>query len=210
MSCRTCLATLMTTYLISIRDKVIYGWSPQEIQIGRTLRSIIEDKFNWVIQHDVMLLVYRRDRPVSWSRTEHTTEHKCAQDMALHTTELVLHTAGHICFDSLAVFTNRVFNLRIFAAVISFAQRVSHHHWKQCFDNDCSCDTFKCTKCACFGAESTLSHTAILSATCSVVCCAMLGCVQFGSVVWRVTRDMTFINISPLLNFISYKVTCIL
>ena len=49
-----------------------------------------------------MLLVYRRDRPVSWLRTEHTTEHKCAQDMALHTTELALHTTGHICFDSLA------------------------------------------------------------------------------------------------------------
>ena len=56
----------------------------------------------WVIQHDVMLLVYRRDRPVSWSRTEHTTEHKCAQYMALHTTELVLHTTGPICFDNLA------------------------------------------------------------------------------------------------------------
>ena len=49
-----------------------------------------------------MLLVYRRDRPVSWSRTEHTTEHKCAQDMALHITELALHTTGPICFDSLA------------------------------------------------------------------------------------------------------------
>ena len=49
-----------------------------------------------------MLLVYRRARPVSWLRTEHTTEHKCAQDMALHTTELALHTIGHICFDSLA------------------------------------------------------------------------------------------------------------
>ena len=49
-----------------------------------------------------MLLVYRRDRHVSWSRTEHTTEHKCAQDMALHTTELALHTTGHICFDSLS------------------------------------------------------------------------------------------------------------
>ena len=44
----------------------------------------------------------RRGRPVSWSRTEHTTEHKCAQVMALHTTELALHTTGHICFDSLA------------------------------------------------------------------------------------------------------------
>ena len=33
---------------------------------------------------------------------EHTTEHKCAQDMALHTTELALHTTGPICFDSLA------------------------------------------------------------------------------------------------------------
>ena len=49
-----------------------------------------------------MLLVYRSDRPFSWLRTEHTTEHKCAQDMALHTTELTLHTTGHICFDSLA------------------------------------------------------------------------------------------------------------
>ena len=49
-----------------------------------------------------MLLVYRRGRLVSWSRTEHTTEHKCAQDMALHTTELVLHTTEPICFDSLA------------------------------------------------------------------------------------------------------------
>ena len=54
------------------------------------------------MQHDVMLLVYRRDRPVSWSRTEHTTEHKCAQDTPLHTTELALHTTGPICFDSLA------------------------------------------------------------------------------------------------------------
>ena len=44
----------------------------------------------------------RRGRPVSWSRTEHTTEHKCAQVMALHTTELALHTTGPICFDSLA------------------------------------------------------------------------------------------------------------
>ena len=49
-----------------------------------------------------MLLVYRRDRPLSWSRTEHTTEHKCAQDTPLHTTELALHTTGPICFDSLA------------------------------------------------------------------------------------------------------------
>ena len=49
-----------------------------------------------------MLLVYRRARPVSWLCTEHTTEHKCAQDTALHTTELALHTTGHICFDSLA------------------------------------------------------------------------------------------------------------
>ena len=32
---------------------------------------------------------------------EYTTEHKCAQDMALHTTKLALHTTGPICFDSL-------------------------------------------------------------------------------------------------------------
>ena len=49
-----------------------------------------------------MPLFYRRDRPVSWSRTEHTTEHKCAQDTPLHTTELALHTTGPICFNSLA------------------------------------------------------------------------------------------------------------
>ena len=73
---------------------------------------------------------------------------------------------------------------------------MSHHHWKQCFDNDCSYDTFKCTKSACFGAESTRSRTAILSATCPVVCCAMLGCEQVGSVVWRVTSVHIEINIS--------------
>ena len=100
----------------------------------------------------------------------------------------VAHNRAYLFWQS-SVFTNRAFNLRIFAAVISFAQRVSHHHWKQYFDNDCSCDTFKCTKSACFGAESTRSRTAIMSATCPVVCCAMLGCVQVGSVVWRVTRD---------------------
>ena len=47
-----------------------------------------------------------------------------------------------------------------------------------------------------FGAESTRSRTAILSATCPVVCCAMLGCVQFGSVVWRVTRAIINIRTS--------------
>ena len=72
--------------------KVIHGWNPQIIEIRRTLRSIIEYKFSWV-----MLLVYRRDRLISWSRTEHTT-----QDMSLHTNELALHTTGPICFDSLA------------------------------------------------------------------------------------------------------------
>ena len=134
-----------------------------------------------------MLLVYRRDRPVSWSRTKHITEHKLRPRHApAHNRVRFAHNRAYLFWQS-SVFTNRVFNLRIFAAVISFAQRVSHHHWKQCFDNDCSCDTFKCTKSACFGAESTRSRTAILSATCPVVCCAMLGCVQFGSVVWRVT-----------------------
>ena len=49
-----------------------------------------------------MLLLYRGARPVSWSRTEHTTEHKCAQDTPLHTTELALHTTGPIYFDSIA------------------------------------------------------------------------------------------------------------
>ena len=106
-----------------------------------------------------------------------------------HNRARVAHNRAYLFWQT-SVFTNRAFNLRIFAAVICFAQRVSHHHWKQCFDNDCSCDTFKCTKSACFGAESTRSRTAILSAICPVVCCAMLSCVQVDSVVCRVTRDV--------------------
>ena len=105
-----------------------------------------------------------------------------------HNRARVAHNRAYLFWQS-SVFTNRVFNLRIFAAVISFAQCLSHHHRKQCFDNDCSCDTYKCTNSACFGSESMRSRSAILSATCPVVCCAMLGCVQFGSVVWRVTRE---------------------
>ena len=105
--------------------------------------------------------------------------------------------------------TNRVFNLRIFAAVISFAQCVSHHHWKQCFDNDCSCDTFKCTNSACFRAESTRSRTAILSATCPVVCCAMLGCVQFGSVVWRVTRAKVMFQVCLVIYHLQRILICL-
>ena len=136
-----------------------------------------------------MLLVYRRDRPVSRLCTEHTTKHKCAQDMALHTTELALHTTGHICFDSLACLQIAFLTFE-YSLQLLVLPNVAHHHWKQCFDNDCSCDTFKCTNSASFGAEPTRSRTVILSATCPVVCCAMLGCVQFGSVVWRVTRDI--------------------
>ena len=158
-----------------------------------------------------------------------------------HNRARVAHDRAYLFWQS-SVFTNRLFNLRIFAAVISFARCVSHHHWKQCFDNDCSCDTFKCTNSACFGAESTRSRAAILiiiiimgrmsiervdsapkqaefvhlnvsqeqslskycfqwwwdthRATWPVVCCAMLGCVQFGSVVWRVTRAIINIRTS--------------
>ena len=104
-----------------------------------------------------------------------------------HNRARIAHNRAYL-FRQSSVFTNRVFNLRMSAAVISFAQRVSHNHLKQCFDNGCSCDTFECKKSACFGAESTRSRTASLSSTCPVVCCAMLGCVQVGSVVWRVTR----------------------
>ena len=139
----------------------------------------------------------RRGRPVSWSRTEHTTEHKCAQVMALHTTELALHTTGHICFDSLAclqiAFLTFEYSLQLLVLpdvcltitennALTTIVPVTHLNAR--------------TPLQCFGAESTRSRTAILSATWPVVCCAMLGCVQFGSVVWRVTRAIINIRTS--------------
>ena len=140
----------------------------------------------------------RRGRPVSWSRTEHTTEHKCAQVMALHTTELALHTTGHICFDSLAclqiAFLTFEYSLQLLVLPDVCLTITENNALTTIVPQ--SCDTFKCTNSACFGAESTRSRTAILSATCPVVCCAMLGCVQFGSVVWRVTRAIINIRTS--------------
>ena len=48
-------------------------------------------------------MVLRRDRSVSWSRTEPTLSIiKRAEDIALHTTELALQPTGPICFYSLA------------------------------------------------------------------------------------------------------------
>ena len=82
-----------------------------------------------------------------------------AEDIALHTTELALQPTGPICFDSLAclqiAFLTFEYSLQLLV--------LPNHHWKQCFDNNCSCDTFKCTKSACFCAESTRSRTAIFT-----------------------------------------------
>ena len=84
---------------------------------------------------------------------------KRAEDIALHTTELALQPTGPICFDSLAclqiAFLTFEYSLQLLV--------LPNHHWKQCFDNNCSCDTFKCTKSACFCAESTRSRTAIFT-----------------------------------------------
>ena len=59
-------------------------------------------QFGFLVGFNHKWLYHDRDRSVRWSHTEHTTEHKCAQDMALHTTEIALHTTEPICFESTA------------------------------------------------------------------------------------------------------------
>ena len=46
-----------------------------------------------------------------------------------HNRDRIAHNRAYLFWQS-SVFTNRVFNLRMFAAVSSFAQRVSHNHKK--------------------------------------------------------------------------------
>ena len=67
----------------------MYGSNPQEIEISPTVRSNHWTQIQLI--PDIILLVYRRARPFSWSRTEHTTGHKCVQNIVLYTTELALH-----------------------------------------------------------------------------------------------------------------------
>ena len=59
---------------------------------------------------DIMLSINRRVRPVSWSHTGHTTEHKYAQSKDRHTTEPIgfAYNRGYL-FWQLNGFTNFIF-----------------------------------------------------------------------------------------------------
>ena len=171
--------------LISIHHDVIHDWNPQVIKTGPTVRLNHWKKISWVLLHDIMLLVYRRARPVGWWRTEYTIEHKCAEDNPLHTTELASHTTTAICFDSQACLQIPFFTFEYSLQLLALPNVCP-----TITKNNASITsvplTHKCTKSACFGAKSTRSRTAILSATCPVVCCTMPACVQVVSVVWNV------------------------
>ena len=69
--------------------------------------------------------------------------------------------------------------------------------------------THKCTKYTCFGAKSTHLFVIILSATCPVVCCTVLGYVQVGSVVWGVvTRECIGYNFMTYMDYKHTDICC--
>ena len=65
--------------LISTHDKVIHGCNPQEMKIGPTVTSNHWKRIQLTSSARYHALGLS-PRQTCWSRTEHTTEHKCTQD----------------------------------------------------------------------------------------------------------------------------------